>query len=256
MTTVPSAGVIGVRIDYPTFAGSVDWVLSRTAEREGGYICHVNTHSVVEAHENPAVAAALRGAALALPDGMPLVWSGRWRGLMAERVYGPDLMRAVLAATRDGSRRHFLFGSTPQVLVDLTREICRTYPGVVICGTLSPPFGAISPQQQQDHLRVIRESGADCVWIGLGAPRQELWMADVHAALPGQVLFGVGAAFDFLAGTKPQAPAWMQRSGLEWAFRWATEPRRLTARYGRVLPLYLWLTLRDVWRSIGKKRAV
>ncbi|BAE50243.1 WecB/TagA/CpsF family glycosyltransferase [Paramagnetospirillum magneticum] len=247
MTHIPSILIAGVRVDSPSFAGTLDWTLNRITERSGGYICHLGAHGVVDAQQDAVLARALAGAALALPDGMPLVWLGRWLGLKSERVYGPDFMRSLLAATGDGRCRHFLFGSTPQVLRDLERRIRADYPGATIAGCLSPPFGPSSPEETEAHLHAIRNAGADVVWVGLGAPRQEKWMADVTARLPGILLFGVGAAFDFLSGTKPQAPAFVRRSGLEWAFRWLSEPRRLTSRYGRVIPVFLWLAARELW---------
>ncbi|MFN3075983.1 MAG: WecB/TagA/CpsF family glycosyltransferase [Alphaproteobacteria bacterium] len=245
---VPRRILAGVRIDYPTFAQAVVWARERVVSRTGGYVCHVSGHGVVEAQEDASLAAALAGSALALPDGMPLVWMGRRHGLKAERVYGPDFMRALLAVGMDaGGRtlRHFLFGSTPQVLAMLEARIREEYPRALIVGSLSPPFGPVSEEEGRAHLEAILSSGADVVWVGLGAPRQEKWMAEASGRLPGILLFGVGAAFDFLAGTKRQAPAFLRGIGLEWAFRWLSEPRRLTGRYRRIVPGLLRLMIRD-----------
>lgn len=244
----------GIRIDMPTFAQAEDWVAQRLVAGKGGYVCHLDAHCVMQAQQDAEFARALAGADLALPDGMPLVWLGRWRGIGAQRVYGPDLMRAVLAAGESPALRphcrHFLYGSTPEVVTALAATIAARYPQASIVGHLSPPFGQVSPQEIESHLATIRQSGATIVWVGLGAPRQEKWMDTVAERLPGVLMFGVGAAFDFLSGNKPQAPRPLRSCGLEWAFRWLSEPRRLTRRYLRVIPAFLSLVIRDI---IGRR---
>lgn len=253
MTRFPATRLLGVRVDMPAFDQVVRWATRRVEAGEGGYVCHVNAHGLVDAQTDLELARSFDGADLAVPDGMPLVWLGRLRGLAAQRVYGPDFMRALLA---DGGPacRHFLFGSTPEVLAALEARVAADHPGATVVGRLSPPFGPGLAEAMEAHVEAIRASRANVVWVGLGAPRQEKWMAQVAGRLPGVLLFGVGAAFDFLAGTKPQAPAPVRAAGLEWAFRWLSEPRRLTARYGRIIPAFLWLVLRDAVR--GQDRAV
>lgn len=252
MTEFQQTRIAGIPLHMPGFAEALIWAEQRIRSGDGGYVCHVGAHGIVEAQQDECLRRALAGAALAVPDGVPLVWLGRMRGLSAERVYGPDFMRALLSATAqwaDRPCRHFLFGSSPEVLARLRHHIGVTYPGAIISGSLSPPFRAPTEQEEQEHLRMIRAVAPDVVWVGMGAPRQEKWMARMSEHLPGTVLLGVGAAFDFLSGNKRQAPAWVGRAGLEWAYRWLTEPRRLSGRYARVVPMFLWLTARDGLRS-------
>lgn len=260
MTLPPPLTVAGIRIDTPTFTQAELWTEKRIAAGTGGYVCHLDAHCVVRAQKDQAFAQALAGAALALPDGMPLVWLGRWHGHAAQRVYGPDFMRAVLAASEKATAgpqcRHFLYGSTPAVLNALTAMIRTTYPQAHIAGQLSPPFADLSAQDFQAHLTMIRDSGANVVWVGLGAPRQEKWMAAANNHLPTILMFGVGAAFDFLSGNKPQAPRAIRAYGLEWAFRWLTEPRRLSRRYLLVIPTFLWLIVRDALARLRQTPSV
>lgn len=259
MTPFAHTKILGIPIHLPRFRDAVAWAEAEIRAGRGGYICHVGAHGLVEAQGDLVLQRALSGADLAAADGMPLVWLGRRVVPGAERVYGPDFMRAVLAATEtwtDRPCRHFLFGSTPTVLDALTRRIRAEYPGAVIVGSVSPPFRTVDAEEESEHLNIIRTSGADVVWVGLGAPRQEKWMARMTGRLPGVLLVGVGAAFDFLAGEKVQAPVWIQRAGLEWAFRWAAEPRRLTRRYLHIVPGFLLLLARDALRRSGKNGAV
>lgn len=240
--------ILGIPIHLTTLAAAVTWAEDRVRTGQGGYICHVGAHGLVDAQSDSDLFQALGNADLAATDGMPLVWLGRWRGMAAGRVYGPDFMEALLTATgawTDRPCRHFLFGSSPEVLEALRQRITARFPGAIIAGHLSPPFRAASAKEEDEHLDAIRQSQADVVWVGLGCPRQEKWMAHVADRLPGLLLVGVGAAFDFLAETKRRAPPWIGRSGLEWAYRCLTEPRRLARRYGRIVPAFLWLLARD-----------
>lgn len=232
--------LLGVPVDMPRFdeavAAATGWIV------DGGrrYVCHLDARSVLAARDDPAMAAAVAGAALAAPDGMPLVWLGRARGHAVERVYGPDFMLALLARTR--GRRHLLFGADDATLARLAARFGQNV------ATLRPPHGDWSAEENTRLLAAINRTGAEVVWVGLGAPRQELWMARHRAALDAPLLVGVGAAFDFLAGTKPQAPAALRRAGLEWAFRLATEPRRLAPRYLRTVPRFAALAMAEEWR--------
>jgi N-acetylglucosaminyldiphosphoundecaprenol N-acetyl-beta-D-mannosaminyltransferase len=232
--------LLGIEVDMPRFDEAVATAESWIADGGRRYVCHLDARSILAARDDPAMAAAVAGAALAAPDGMPLVWLGRARGHAVDRVYGPDFMLALLART--GGRRHLLFGSDDATLARLAARF-----GAQVT-TLRPPHGAWNAEEEAGLIAAINRTRADVVWVGLGAPRQELWMARHRAALAAPLLLGVGAAFDFLAGTKPQAPPALRRIGLEWAFRLATEPRRLAPRYLRTVPRFAALAMAEEWR--------
>jgi N-acetylglucosaminyldiphosphoundecaprenol N-acetyl-beta-D-mannosaminyltransferase len=209
----------------------------RLATRESGpgadvHLC--NAYTIALADKDPEFRALLRRASLNFPDGKSLVWANRLvhRGIFVPdvRVYGPDLFLDVVALGRAAGLRHFLLGSTPRVLERLADELVRRFPGAEIVGVSSPPFRDLTEQESREQTRLVASSGAHLVWVGLGTPRQDWEAARLAAALPA-VFCAVGAAFDFVAGTKKQAPAWMQQRGLEWTYRLATEPRRLWRRY-------------------------
>lgn len=193
-----------------------------------------NAYTIALADKNPEFRSLLRRAALNLPDGKSVVWANqilhRDAVVPDARVYGPDLFLDVLARGRAAGLRHFLLGSTPEVLERLALELARRFPDAAIVGTSSPPFRQLSETETTEQIRLLSSSRAQIVWLGLGTPKQDWEAARLAATVPA-VFCAVGAAFDFVAGTKRQAPAWMQERGLEWLFRLATEPRRLGRRY-------------------------
>ena len=169
---------------------------------------------------------------LTTPDGMPLVWLCRLSGCKnVDRVYGPDLMLALCEHSATKGYSHFFYGGATGVPARLSDVLQRRFPGLQVRGTYSPPFHSLSQEEDLEIVRMINDANPDVVWVGLGAPKQELWMAEHRELLRAPVLIGVGAAFDFHAGGKKQAPYWMQRSGLEWLFRLLSEPKRLWKRY-------------------------
>lgn len=200
-------------------------------QRAGAYVCVCNVHTLMEAADNPGYADVLRGATVAVPDGMPLVWMLRALGHPGQsRVYGPDLLLAFADhAARTGTAQYF-YGGAPGVAADLAARLAARFPGFRCVGTESPPFRDLTDAEDAAVVERINASGADVVWVGLGAPRQECWMAN-HAGRIGATLVGVGAAFDFHTGGVRQAPRWMMRMGLEWLFRLLVEPKRLWKRY-------------------------
>jgi N-acetylglucosaminyldiphosphoundecaprenol N-acetyl-beta-D-mannosaminyltransferase len=202
------------------------------AEGVKGYATLTGVHGLMEARRDPAVGRAYNEADLSLPDGMPLVWLLWQAGFdKADRVYGPDLMLALFEHSVDRGYRHYLYGSSPRVLAVLEERLRQRFPGVQIVGSHSPPMrpaGALEDPAVLDEINAVRP---DILWVGLGAPKQDLWMARHRPLLNAAALFGVGAAFDFHAGLLRQAPRWIQRAGLEWAFRMAMEPKRLAKRY-------------------------
>jgi len=252
-------GILGVPVDMLTLDDSValaeGWI--RAGERR--YICHLDARSVLAARDDPAVADAMRGAAIAGADGMPLVWIGRLRGHRVGRVYGPDFMTALIGATaawRDRPCRHLLFGSTPRVLSRLAERLSRQHPDAVIAGVASPPLGFWNEAEDERLVAEIELLRPDVVWVALGAPRQELWIARQRARLSAPLLVGVGAAFDFLSASKPQAPRWLRHAGFEWLHRLATEPRRLAGRYAATVPRFAALVLREeIARALGRPPA-
>jgi N-acetylglucosaminyldiphosphoundecaprenol N-acetyl-beta-D-mannosaminyltransferase len=239
---LPRFHIAGVPINAVNMELACQEIERRRQTKEGGYCIFRDMNGVVGAHDNPALLRAHQNAALVTPDGMPLVWLARLRGLdTVHRVYGPDLMLELCGLTEHSGHRHFLFGSSRGVLDRLVFELKRRFPHLNICGSYSPPVRPATEAPNLDDVERIRATQPDFVWVGLGTPKQELWMQANSALLPGIVLLGVGAAFDFHAKMKRQAPRWMQRSGLEWCFRLATEPRRLWRRYLIGIPRFLLL---------------
>jgi N-acetylglucosaminyldiphosphoundecaprenol N-acetyl-beta-D-mannosaminyltransferase len=231
--------VVGLGVDPVDLAaacGAIDqWIYGRHRR----YICLAAVHSVMAARRDPALRRAFNGSGLTTPDGMPLVWLCRLAGHpRTTRVYGPDLVLAVCAASVARGWRHYFFGGGPGVAQALAERLQERFAGLQVAGTLTPPFGDSSAAEDEANVRRLNESSADIIWVGLGTGRQEKWMAEHRPQLEAPVLISVGAAFDFLSGSKPQAPRWLQRSGLEWLFRLASEPGRLWPRY-REYPLFL-----------------
>jgi N-acetylglucosaminyldiphosphoundecaprenol N-acetyl-beta-D-mannosaminyltransferase len=212
--------------------------------RETHYVCVTGVHGVMESQRDEKLRHIHNVAGLVVPDGMPLVWLGRLKGhKKVQRIYGPDLMLSLCEHSLKLGYRHFFFGGAAGVPESLSANLRHLFPGLVITGTYSPPFRALTDEEDRKIVEIINGTEPDIVWIGLSTPKQERWMADHIGRLTAPVLIGVGAAFDFLSGSKRQAPRWMQHSGLEWFFRLITEPRRLWRRYLINNPAFLWLIL-------------
>jgi N-acetylglucosaminyldiphosphoundecaprenol N-acetyl-beta-D-mannosaminyltransferase len=219
--------------------------------RQHHYICVTPIHGIMECQNNPDLTPLFNASGLTVPDGMGVVWLLKLMGHTdVSRVYGPDLMQAVCAASAEKGWRHFLYGGAPGIAEQLAGKLQAQYPGLQIVGMYTPPFRALTAEEDEAVTRQIQESGADIVWVGVSTPKQELWMSAHCGRLNAPVLVGVGAAFDFLSGAKPQAPRWVQRGGLEWLFRLASEPRRLWRRYAQY-PLFAWLLL---GQALGLRR--
>lgn len=211
----------------------------------GASVAIGNVHSVMTARRDRDVAQAINGSDVVTPDGMPLVWAMRVAGFEATRVTGIDVMTESFRRGSVTGIRHFFYGSTPEVLADLIDRVKAEFPAVEICGAISPPYRRLTLPELMEHAQVIRQSGADVVWVGLGMPKQELWMHDLKPALPGVRLVGVGAAFDWYAGRVTRAPEWMRNRGLEWLYRLTREPGRLWKRYVSTNPGFLLLLTRS-----------
>ncbi len=243
---VPRVAIGGVRISALTFDGAVRLFLDAPANgsRIRAHFC--TAHTIVEANDAPPLMAALNGADVVAPDGMPLVWVARLRGRTIERVCGPDLMEAVVDRGRESGLRHYLYGGAEGVAETMAARLIGRYPGLQIAGTDSPPFRALSDEEREEAVRRINASGADYVWVGLGTPKQDYWLAEYRDRLDAGVLFAVGAAFDFHSGTRRRAPQIMQRTGTEWLFRLFSEPGRLWRRYTVANARFVGLVLRDL----------
>ena len=237
----PTAEVLGVPLALTDYEGTLDWIDGAVAAGHHGYVCVAATHTVMATGDDAALRAAVLGADFTVPDGQPLVWALRLLGhAIDDRVYGPDLMdQACARAARTGLRFYLYGGRNQGALAQLARVLRLRHPGLRIVGGYVPPFRDLTDAEEEAVAGDIRRSGADVVWVGIGVPKQEKWMARMRDRLEPPVLIGVGAAFDFHAGLVPQAPDWMQRFGLEWAYRLAHEPRRLFKRYARYNPLFV-----------------
>jgi N-acetylglucosaminyldiphosphoundecaprenol N-acetyl-beta-D-mannosaminyltransferase len=240
--------VIGTRITPLTLTDAVDLFLGAPANglRLRAHFC--TTHTLVEANHNPKLLDALNAPeAIAAPDGMPLVWIGRAMGRPVARVCGPDLMPALIDRSREIGGRHFFYGGAPGVPEKLAADVSARFPGVVVAGTLSPPFRSLTPAEDRDEMDLINSTHPDYVWVGLGSPKQDLWIAEHRDRLDAAVLLAVGAAFDFHSGGLRRAPVWMQRTGTEWLFRVLAEPRRLLRRYAVSNSRFAWLLARQAF---------
>jgi N-acetylglucosaminyldiphosphoundecaprenol N-acetyl-beta-D-mannosaminyltransferase len=234
------ANVLGVgvsAIDIPTAVATIDrWIAAGAKE----YVTVTGVHGVMESQRDEALRHIHNRAGMVTPDGMPLVWMNKLQGNKhVTRVYGPDLMLAVCAQSVEKGHRHFFYGGAEGVPELLSQKLTARFPGLHTAGCYSPPFRALTTQEEADVIRMIDDAGTDIVWVGLSTPKQERWMAAFRDRLQAPVLIGVGAAFDFHAGLKQQAPLWMQRNGLEWFYRLLSEPRRLGRRYLVNNPLFL-----------------
>lgn len=233
--------VLGTRIDRSSYDESAGAAIQWSLGSESRYLCFVTVYNVMRARNQAGLQNAMNGADIVNPDGVPLVWALRLLGARsATRVYGPDFTLALLdEAHRKGVPVGFL-GSTPPVLAKLLAAVSQRWPDLQIPYAHAPPFRPLTAGEDESTVQEINASGARLLFVGLGCPKQELWMA-AHKGRVNAVMLGVGAAFDFLSGTKPQAPRWVMAAGLEWLFRLATEPRRLWKRYLKYNPLFLFL---------------
>lgn len=243
-TPLPVCEIMGVHIAVTDMARTVQCIQDHLERWRGEYICVANVHTTVTAYRDPAYRAVQNGAVLALPDGGPLSRYSRRKGFaQAQRVTGPDLMQQLLRTRGGRPYRHYFYGSTPETLDLLRQKIQRQYPDAVIAGMESPPFRPLTPEEDAAAVARINDARPDFVWVGLGAPKQEQWMA-AHRGRVQALMIGVGAAFDYEAGNIRRAPAWMQRCSLEWLYRLLQDPRRLFKRYLVTNTRFLWWVLR------------
>ena len=232
--------VLGVGISAIDMRQAVQLTNSLLQSGGRGYMCMAGVHGVMETQRDDSYRFILNRSFMTAADGMPLVWLGRLQGFTRmRRVYGPDYMTEVCRMSLERGYRHFLYGGHEGVAELLAAELTRRYPGLQIAGTYTPPCRPLLPEEEADLTELVAVTKPDIFWVGLGTPKQERFMAHYLSKLDVRVMIGVGAAFDFLAGTKPQAPRWMMPLGLEWLFRLCTEPRRLWKRYLKHNPRYV-----------------
>jgi len=244
--------VLGVGISVLNLRTALAAIADAAGERRKGYICVTGVHGVMEAQDAAAFKNILNNAFLCTPDGMPMVWAGKLAGHRdMRRVYGPDLMLEVCAWSETSGCKHFFYGGADGVAELLAQRLKEKFPKLAVVGTYTPPFRALTADEENQLQTQVRAGRPDILWVGLSTPKQEKFMAEFLPKLDATLMIGVGAAFDFHSGRVKQAPRWMQRSGLEWFYRLCSEPRRLAKRYCRNNPLFL---LKFLAQATGLKK--
>lgn len=248
--------VLGVDLAVTDYERTMQWADATVAARDKGYVCVAATHTVVACQDDPELADAVAHASVVVPDGQPVVWAMKAFGApLTDRVYGPDLMAKYLERSVETGVTHFLYGCPTTELMDtLIGKLKTRFPGVPIIAGHSPPYRELTDAELAEIAEIINAAKPDVVWVGVGVPKQEKWMAHMRPLLDAPVLIGVGAAFDFHGGRVKQAPSWMQRSGLEWLYRLIQEPRRLWRRYANYNPRFVIGFVRQYWRYLRSGR--
>jgi N-acetylglucosaminyldiphosphoundecaprenol N-acetyl-beta-D-mannosaminyltransferase len=240
------ANILGTNVSLSSYDHVIEQTLRWVQNRESRSLIFANVHVLMEAYDDAAYRAILRSADLVNPDGVPLVWAMKLLGeRSATRVYGPDCTLTMLKAAAEHQIPVGFYGGSQTVLEELLHAVARRFPGLIVSFAHSPPFRALTQEEDAAIVSEIVSSGARILFVGLGCPKQERWMANHINRLP-LVMYGVGAAFDFIAGSKNQAPLWMRRNGLEWVFRLATEPTRLARRYLHNNPRFVFYFTRQI----------
>lgn len=241
---LPQINILGVGINAITLPQAVEQIAGWIDTRTRQYVSVCNVHTIMECQHNEAMRQAVNRAGLTTPDGMPLVWLGRWLAqLEVNRVYGPDLMLALCELSGERGYTHYFCGGALGVPELLAERLQVKFPNLRVVGTYSPPFHPLSPAEESQLIERLNRARPDIIWVGLGTPKQDLWMARYRERLNAPVMIAVGAAFDFFSGRVPQAPRWMQRSGLEWFYRLSQEPQRLWYRYLIYNPWFVMLLM-------------
>jgi N-acetylglucosaminyldiphosphoundecaprenol N-acetyl-beta-D-mannosaminyltransferase len=247
--TLQRLNIAGTEVSIVTLPYVLNTLERWIADRSGRYVVCRDVHGIILARRDERFREIHEGADLVTPDGMPLVWTAKLLGCREiSRVCGPDLLPAAAGRGVGLGWKHYFYGSSPDVVEKLVRKLEARFPGMTVVGTYSPPFRASTAAEDGLACENIRGSGADLVWVGLGSPKQEVWMADNVGRCGGAVLVGVGAAFDFHAATVARAPDWMRRSGLEWAHRLIQSPRRLWRRYLVMAPQFVMYASAEIAR--------
>ena len=237
---IPTCNIMGVNIAAINMKWLLKFLNNNIDKLHGDYICVSNVHTTITAYEYPAYCAVQNGGIMAIPDGGPLSTVGRRRGYKnMERTTGPSLMGEVFKISAEKEYRHFFYGSKKETLDLLEKKLNDEYPGIQIVGMFSPPFRPLTEEEDAEVIKMINDLKPDFVWIGLGAPKQENWMAAHQGKIDG-LMIGVGAGFDYFAGNIERAPEWMQKWNLEWVYRLIQDPKRLFKRYWYTNIKFIW----------------
>ena len=232
MTEYKRHSILGVGVNAINLSETINLIEHWIQNHSSKYVCLAPAHSIMSCYDNPDLYKIYNNSGLTVPDGMAIVWIlqlAGWKNV--GRVYGPDLLLSLCQQSARKKHRHYFYGGNEPSLLSLIDTLNHHFPGMIIAGFESPPFRDLSMIEKEGVINRIQKVKADIVWIGLGSPKQEIWMSENANLLKGAVLIGVGAAFDFISGMKPQAPRWVQRIGMEWFFRFLSEPSRLWRRY-------------------------
>lgn len=253
MKPMSGSKVLGAFINAVTWDEAIGSIHKWAAARESRYVCICNVHSVISARSNREFSRVIREADMTTPDGAPIAWMLCRLGFPTqERINGPDLMLRYCAHAASTGQSIFLYGGRIETLLLLEQRLKQEFPSLRIAGMHSPPFRKLSEEEDRAIVEKINASGASTVWVSLGCPKQELWMAE-HRSRIEAVMIGVGAAFDYHAGTLARAPHWMQKNGLEWFYRLCSEPSRLWRRYLVTNTLFLGLAAAQLLRGANSK---
>jgi N-acetylglucosaminyldiphosphoundecaprenol N-acetyl-beta-D-mannosaminyltransferase len=239
--TRPHANLLGVQVEALDMERAVARVEDALCKHRKGYVCLLGVHGIMEAQRKPSLAAAYADALITIPDGMPAVWVGRWQGHRGmDRVAGPDLMLEIFQRKEFAGYTHFFYGGKEGIADELSASFTRRFPWARIVGTYTPPFRDLSPAEEEDFIAIIRDLKPDIIWVGISTPKQEQFMNRYLPLLETNLMFGVGAAFDFHTGRIQDCAEWIKRAGLQWFHRLMQDPRHLWRRYLRNNPAFLW----------------
>ncbi len=246
------ANILGVRVSAVNMNLAMRLADQWISSGKPGYACVTAVHGVMEAQDDPSYLGILNNAVLNVPDGMPITWVGRFQGYgEMNRVFGPDFMLTLCKLSLERGYRNFLYGGQPGVAEQLRATLELRFPGLQIVGTCTPPFRELNSQEEKELINQVHALKPDILWVGLGAPKQERFMADYVAKLQVPLMVGVGAAFDFHTGRIRDCSEWIKRAGLQWLHRLVQDPRRLWKRYLRTNPAFLW---HIAWQLAGLRK--
>ena len=239
-SVIPTCNILGVDIAAIEMEWLLDYLNDNITALSGDYICVSNVHTTVMAYEDEEYCKIQNGGIMAIPDGAPLSSVGQSRGFKnMKRITGPSLMEEIFKISASKRYRHYFYGSTEETIEKLCSALTERYPGIQIAGAYSPPFRPITKEEDKAIVEKINKTKSDFVWVGLGAPKQEKWMAAHQGCIHG-LMIGVGAGFDYHAGNIERAPEWMQKSNLEWLYRLIQDPKRLFRRYWHTNTKFIW----------------
>ena len=237
---IPTCNIMGVNLAAVNMPWLIEYTKKHIKELSGNYMCVSNVHTTVTAYETPEYLQVQNGGIMAIPDGGPLSSLGRKRGFAKmQRVTGPSYMDEILKVSEENGYKHYFYGSTEETLEKMLKKLNENYPNLQVVGAYSPPFRPLTEQEDAEIIKNINDAAPDFLWIGLGAPKQEYWMAAHQGKVKG-FMVGVGAGFDYLAGNINRAPMWMQKNNLDWLYRLMQDPKRLLKRYLYTNTKFIW----------------